>query len=206
MLQLLLFILPFQVLASDDYSAAEKTEAPSAKIEKLVGKADFQGKPLKQGQVLKTNGHLKTGEKSVLKISVGAWKSELVLGANSQMDLDITSPPNKDPKRYQLRDGICRWVSGMKSDKMKGSHVFTKSAAMGIRGTDFWIKHSEATSESEIIVFDGQVLFQSQLEKSEILLHKGQWGGVGGKYGKSVSKPVDVPEEKMKEIRKEFEI
>jgi hypothetical protein len=117
------------------------------------------------------------------------------------MALDLTSPKGADPKRYQLTDGFCRWISSMKSSEMKGSHVFTKTAALGIRGTDFEILNREATGETEVIVFDGEVLLKSKLTESEATLKKGQWGGVGGKFGTAIAKPKDLSAGDLKQAK-----
>jgi hypothetical protein len=165
---------------------------PFAKIEKLVGKALFNGKEIHEGDSLIVNGNLQTLKRSFLRIRMDIWNSSIVIGADTQMALDLTSPKSANPKRYELKDGLCRWISAMKGKQLTGSHVFTKSAAMGVRGTDFEIRNRDKEGETEIIVFDGEVLLKSNLADSEALVKAGQWGGVGGKFGKTVAKPKSL--------------
>jgi len=175
--------------------AAESPAKPvaSAKVEKLMGKVRYNGKELHEGDVLKTNGLMVTEKGSFVRLHMEIWSTSIVIGPNTKMDLDLTSPKDAAPKRYQLLNGLCRWISKMKSDQMKGGHVFTKSASMGVRGTDFEIQAREETGETEVIVFDGKVLLKSTLADSEALIEKGQWGGVGGKFGNTIAKPIDLP-------------
>lgn len=192
----------FILLLSLQAFSAEPANITAAKVEKLVGKA-FLGKiELHEGDSISKSGELITGEKSFLRLFVDKWKSSIIVGPNAHMDLDLTTPSEANPKRYNLREGFCRWVSGMKAEQKKGSHLYTKSAAMGVRGTDFEISNREKTGETEIIVYEGEVAFSSQLAKSEVLLHKGQWGGVGGKFGPQISKIKDLSEKDLEEAKK----
>ncbi|HEY8278224.1 MAG TPA: FecR domain-containing protein [Bdellovibrionota bacterium] len=189
-------------LAFLSFSAfAETSPAPSAKVEKLVGSAVFNGKEIKEGQVLDVNGTIETKKRAFIRLAMPIWNSSIVIGPETQMKLDLTSPKDKNPKRYELTNGLCRWISSMKSNQLKGSHVHTKSAALGVRGTDFEVQNRKDSGETEIIVFDGEVLLQSKLASSEQLVKKGQWGGVGGKFGKVIAKPIDVPEDALKKAK-----
>jgi len=179
--------------------------APSAKVEKLVGTAFYNGKEIHEGDSLSVNGTLETKKRSFLRIQMDVWNSSIVIGPDTKMTLDLTSPKEANPKRYQLTDGLCRWVSAMKSSQLKGSHVFTKSASLGVRGTDFEIRNRVASGETEVIVFDGEVLLKSNLAKSEALLKKGQWGGVGGKFGATIAKPVDLSPADLKMAKERSE-
>lgn len=80
---------------------------------------------------------------------------------------------------YTLTNGICRWISG--DSKVKDQKINTPHAAIGVRGTDYYLSTNDLLGETEIIVFDGQVNFESKLtDKDEKLISKNQWGGVGG--------------------------
>lgn len=174
---------------------------PSARVEKLVGKATFNGKDLRQGSLITENGKLETKEKSFLRIRMDVWNSSIVIGPATQMALDLTTPKAGNPKRYELKEGLCRWISDMKGEQLKGSHVFTKTASMGVRGTDFEIRNREKEGETEIIVFDGEVLLKSNLAESEALVKAGQWGGVGGKFGKTIAKPISLSPVALEEAK-----
>ena len=48
--------------------------------------------------------------------------------------------------------------------------------------------------ESEIVVIDGQVEFQNSSNPDDVaLISKGQWGGLGGRYGQTIGKVLDLP-------------
>lgn len=184
---------------------ADAPEAPSAKVEKVVGTVIFNGKEVHEGESLSVNGTLETKKRSLLRLRMDLWNSTIVVGPDTKMALDLTSSKEVKPQRYQLKEGFCRWISSMKSDQMKGSHVYTKSAALGIRGTDFEILNREATGETEVIVFEGEVLLKSSRAESEALLKKGQWGGVGGKFGATVAKPKDLAPVELKAAKERSE-
>lgn len=195
----LLFFFAFTALPS----FASAPPSLSAKVAALKGTVLFNGKELHEGDSLTANGDLETQSRSYVRLQLEKWKSSIALGPDTKMKLDLSAV--KEAKRYQLTDGLCRWISTRKSSEWKGSQVFTKSASLGVRGTDFEIQHREGSQETEIIVFDGDVLFQSNLAKSEALIHKGQWGGVGGKFGEKVAKPIDLSPEQLQKARERSE-
>lgn len=169
-------------------------------VDKIVGHVTYNKNDIKLKERLQEKGILKTDTKSFVRIYVPNWNSSIVVGPNTEMDLDFRKD-QVGSKRYELKDGICRWVSYMKSDQLHDSHIYTKTASMGVRGTDFEIQHREKSAETEIIVFSGKVLLQSNLEKSEKLIQEGYWGGVGGKFGKSVAEPVKLTSEQLEKAK-----
>ncbi|MGZ3711539.1 MAG: FecR domain-containing protein [Bdellovibrionota bacterium] len=186
-------------------AVADVPPKPAAKVEKVVGTVLFNGKEIHEGESLSVNGMLQTQKRSFLRIRMDVWSSSIIVGPDTQMNLDLTSPKTAKPERYQLKEGFCRWISAMRSTQMKGSHVFTKSAALGVRGTDFEILNRAKTGETEVIVFDGEVLLKSNLADSEALIKKGQWGGVGGKFGATIAKLKDLSPGELKKAKERSE-
>ena len=175
----LLFLLSFEVFS-----------LPTAKVVKLKGDVTHNGKTLSVNDVISTNGELKTARGSFVKIFIEDWSSSIVLGPKGVMGIDLSSKQVK--KKYSFLKGSCRWVTS-KSKKSKGV-VYTKNAAMGVRGTDYILKVTALLGESEIVVIDGQVEFQNSSNPDDVaLISKGQWGGLGGRYGQTIAKVLDLP-------------
>lgn len=174
---------------------------PTAKVLKIKGKSFFNGKILKLGQEISISGLIKTSKRSYLKISVKEWGNTIVLGPSSKMLLDLSS--KKIKKKYTFIKGACRWLTKFKSKK-KGA-IYTKNAALGVRGTDFLLKYNSLLGETEVVMFDGKVLFQNTNDsKDSKLITKGQWGGVGGRFGNKIGKVIDLPANIIKAFNKKL--
>lgn len=153
-----------------------------ASVLAMKGTAFFQGKPLKLDTTFEDVGQLTTGANSYLKISQHG--NTIILGSNSEMLLK-----SKTDEIPSLTKGLIRWVSG--TVKKTGPTVKTANASMGVRGTDFRVVYNELLGESEIVCFDGAVDFSSG-DKS-VQITKNQWGGVGGRFGRSIGEILDLP-------------
>lgn len=181
---------------------------PTALVKKIKGKVTFNNTQLKEGDVIDKTGELITGKKSFVKIDIAHWGNSIVLGAGSKMKLDLSAKTVK--KKYSFMQGICRWktVVGLKTgpkDKKGGIH--TKTAIIGVRGTDFLLKVNPMLDETEVVVFDGQVEFANAVKGTEkILVKKGQWGGVGGRYGQKVSPAFTLPEKAFSSFNKKLNL
>src|SRR5690606_26192779 len=92
---------------------------------------------------------------------------------------------------FELLGGTTRWVTekaarGKKNTKYR---IRTRTAVMGVRGTDFMAVFSALLAESEIVVFDGEVTFQNRSKpKDRKAVGWGQWGGIGGRFGGGIGK------------------
>lgn len=185
-------VLLLSLLLSFSLSAAE---VPSAVIQRLVGTVLFEGQPVKLGDVLDKPGTIETREKSLVQLKITKWDNQISIGPASKMILNFT-----DEKKYTLEEGLCRWRSALREaagdwgSEGKGK-IHTKNVSLGIRGTDFLLKRFSLFNETEIIMFDGEVQMEN-LEKPEnkITVKKGQWGGLGGRYGKTINPPLDLPQ------------
>lgn len=180
-----LFILVFSTI-----SLAEETkpQPPSGIVTKLKGSVLFNGTSLKEGDLINKIGKIETKNKSYLQIKIEKWKNTISIGPNSVMELNFS-----DEKKYTLEEGSCRWKS-FGASEAKGK-IFTKSVAMGVRGTDFFLKSNQNLGETEIIMFDGEVLMENLNDKeNSALLKKGQWGGIGGRFGQKIAPVLDLPQ------------
>lgn len=164
--------------------------ANEAKVLSIRGFISFNGKTLKKESILVKNGKLKSGAGSYVKLKMSELDSVIILGPNSEMDLEFG---NEDQtKNTTLVQGLARWISKGKSKTTRG--LRTKQAILGIRGTDYLVKVTSLLGETEIIVFDGKVNFASQIDnKDQKEISKNQWGGLGGRFGKNIGQVLDLP-------------
>lgn len=161
---------------------------PSGVVIKLRGNVLFEGQPVKEGDTINKPGKIETKDKSFLQIKIDKWKNNISIGPNSIMQLNFN-----DEKKYTLEAGSCRWKSFAHSDS-KGK-IFTKRVAMGVRGTDFFLKTNTLLGETEIIMFDGEVMMENLNDKDNTaLVKKGQWGGIGGRFGEKISPILNLPQ------------
>jgi hypothetical protein len=173
---------------STDSPPAVAPTIPSGIVTKLRGTVLFGGVALKEGDTINKVGKIETKDKSYLQIKIEKWKNNISIGPNSVMQLNFS-----DDKKYTLDAGSCRWKSFAKSES-KGK-IFTKRASMGVRGTDFYLKYAPVLDETEIIMFEGEVMMENINDKTNTaLIKKGQWGGIGGRFGEKISPILNLPQ------------
>ncbi|WP_127716125.1 FecR domain-containing protein [Halobacteriovorax sp. HLS] len=176
---------------------------PTAEVSKLRGDVFFNGKKLSISDEITTNGVLKTGKKSFVKITIKDWNSSIVLGPKGVMEVDLSSKEVK--KKYTFLSGTCRWVTAL-NKKAKGA-VFTKNASVGVRGTDYILKVTKLLGESEIVVIDGEVEFKNINNPSDTaIVGKGQWGGLGGRYGSTIGDILSLPKNVVEAFDKQLKL
>lgn len=172
---------------------------PTGLVVKLKGTVIFDGSALKEGDVISKVGKIETKDASYLQIKIDKWKNTISIGPNSSMVLNFS-----DEKKYTLEDGSCRWKSYARSES-KGK-IFTKKVSMGVRGTDFFLKANPILGETEIIMFDGEVMMENLNDsKNTALIKKGQWGGIGGRFGEKISPILDLPQVVLESTEKSLE-
>ena len=165
-------------------------------VETLKGKSLFNKKSLKKEDKLQESGFLKVSEKSFLGILLPEWNARIVLAPGSE--LEINFGPEKERKLF-LKKGALRWSSHKKGSskelkaKRKKGFLFTKQAKMVIRGTDFFIQVGVAFNETELVVLDGLVLFQSLSDEDDyVVLKPAFWVGIGGRFTSKIGKPIEL--------------
>lgn len=179
--------------------------APTAKVTFLKGKATFDGKPIKNGDLISKNGVLELKKRSVIRVFIESWGNTITLGPKAKMDLNLDKP--SEPKKYTLLRGACRWVTKKKPKGKKKGAIYTRQVSMGVRGTDFYLKANDLLGESEIVVLDGAVQFTNiKNSKDSSLIKKGQWGGIGGRYGKSIGEVLNLPKTVTNQFNKYLKI
>jgi hypothetical protein len=169
--------------------------AQSAQITSLQGPVSFNGKPVAAGAILKEAGDLETGPggKAVVLLSENAKgeKSEISLSSASKLRIEA----GETARAYFLLEGTVR--ARLKDKVSKGKfQLRTASAVIGVRGTDFLAVFTPLLSESEIVVFDGRVVLGSSTNAAiSKEVSKGYWGGIGGRFGKTIANPILLPEQ-----------
>ncbi|MBC97398.1 MAG: hypothetical protein CME63_06590 [Halobacteriovoraceae bacterium] len=160
----------------------------------LKGDVYYNGQKIKKGLTLPLGHLLETKKNSFIKISLpkmGATSaSELVLGPSSSFK--VSQEPLGD-KGHSLIKGAARFIH----DKMQTDQelkIKTPHMSVGIRGTEYILKVNENLGESEIILFEGKVVLENNSDKSNTQeINPGQWGGVGGRFGKTINPPLTLP-------------
>ena len=115
--------------------------------------------PLKESSSLDEGAVIQTAEKSFVKLMF-IDKSVMNLGPNSQMI--INAFPKKEAGiitlvKGQIRSKVTKDYMDM-DDKAKSKlYIKTKTAAMGIRGTDFQVNYNPVNQNTALITFEGRV-------------------------------------------------
>lgn len=176
-------------VSADEVAPPPKPTPPVAIVTKLRGEVLFEGQPVKEGDTIEKPGKIDTKEKSYIQLKVEKWGNTISIGANSHMTLNFS-----DDKKYTLDSGICRWKTFAQT--LTKGKIHTKNIAMGVRGTDFYLKANSLLGETEVIMFDGEVLMENAANNEDsIVVKKGQWGGLGGRFGEKIRGPFDLPKE-----------
>ena len=160
-----------------------------AEVTKVKGKVYLNTHPLKKGIKIERGGEITTKDKSFVKIYSPTTHSTITIGPNSSMSFKWDKAVKKNHQLmqslYTLQKGFCRWVSKGKP-KGDGPKILTKTAVMGVRGTDFYASYNPLLEETEIAMFDGIVEFKSATGNQKKVITQGMWGGLGGRYGEKM--------------------
>ena len=155
---------------------------------------------LKKGMWLKEGAIVTTQAKSFAKL-LFIDKSSMNIGPNSEMK--IKEFPKSDAgiiqlMKGQIRSKVTKDYMNMKDKKKSKLFIKTKTAAMGVRGTDFQVNFNPINQATSLVTFEGNVVMaqlhdlanmaitQSNLEKivsSDIAVSvkKGQYSGASPK-------------------------
>ena len=178
---------------------------------------------LKQGMWFKEGTQVKTADRSFVKL-LFIDKSQMNLGPNSQMKIDKF--PENDPGivtlvKGQLRSKVSK--NYMEMDKKDKSKLFikTKTAAMGVRGTDFQVNYNPANNFTSLVTFEGAVAMaaltavaksidlsdQGRLESIvssnlAVTVTRGQFSGASPETGSAATIPVKINPMQLENMEK----
>jgi len=187
---IILFLISTIVFASNDVT-----------IVKIRGQVKYNDEVIDKDSIITQSGKIQTSKRSFIKIKINKWGNTVVLGPNSKMNIDL----GKDfkTKKVGLLHGAFRWIGKHNKKSKNNGRIYTRTASLGVRGTDFFLKANELLGESEIVLFDGLVNFANINDSNDAeLIKKGQWGGIGGRYGTKVKVIDSLPSNVIKHFDK----
>lgn len=114
---------------------------------------------VKADQSIPEGAVVQTAEKSFVKL-LFIDKSQMNLGPNSQMI--INAFPKKEAGiitlvKGQIRSQVTKDYMEMDDKSKSKLYIKTKTAAMGIRGTDFQVNYNPQNQNTSLITFEGKV-------------------------------------------------
>lgn len=114
---------------------------------------------VKADQSIPEGAIVQTAEKSFVKL-LFIDKSQMNLGPNSQMV--INAFPKKEAGiitlvKGQIRSQVTKDYMEMEDKSKSKLYIKTKTAAMGIRGTDFQVNYNPQNQNTALITFEGKV-------------------------------------------------
>lgn len=172
------------------------TTTAQVEVSVVKGRVLNLKKTLKKGDILQAGNLIRTGKSSLCKLTFKKSGASIVLGPESA--LKIKSPDKK--AKPGLIKGALRYFNSKKSDQEPT--LYTKQVSAGVRGTDFMLVANPLLGETEIVMFDGEVLLKNlATPRDKLDVKGGQWGGLGGRFGSKFQKPIDLPENVIKVFR-----
>lgn len=123
---------------------------------------------VKADQSLPEGAVIQTAEKSFVKL-IFIDKSQMNLGPNSQMV--INAFPKKEAGiitlvKGQIRSQVTKDYMDMDDKSKSKLYIKTKTAAMGIRGTNFLVNYNPENQNTSLITFEGKVAL-SHIDRNE---------------------------------------
>lgn len=174
------FVLTLMIIAVGiETPKASAAESGVAKVMIIKGQAEAKMKDgkiisVKKDQWIKEGAILKTSSKSFVKL-LFIDKSQMNLGPESQME--IAKFPKQEAGVINLVTGSLRakvtkdYMDNKDTDKSK-LIIKTKTAAMGVRGTDFQVSFDPSTASTSLDVWEGQVMM-ANIDPSQLGLASG---------------------------------
>lgn len=123
---------------------------------------------LKKGMWLKEGTVVKTGKRSFAKISF-IDKSSMNIGPNSELKIEKFSKEDAGVINVitgKIRSKVTKDYLKIDKDKSK-LFIKSKTAVMGVRGTDFMFSMSKKTGAATAVLFEGSVVFSKLSQKDD---------------------------------------
>jgi hypothetical protein len=176
---------------------------PTGEVILVKGEAFYGNEKIIKGTKIIDGGLVTTTKGSIVKIKIQEWGSTLTLGPKSKLKVNLSSQNVK--KNYLITAGASRWRSIINSKaKIKGK-LYSPIAALGVRGTDFLFIVNPLLGESEIVVLDGLVVMENlNRGNDQALIKKGQWGGLGGRYGTRIGEVLNLPKKVLNHFNEQL--
>ncbi len=161
-----------------------------AELTQVTGTVLWEGKRVQKG--------LRITEAGTLEATVDGKAQLKYLTDGTLMNVTEGSSLKVSAPGAQLVAEIPKGIVRILAEGRKGPRppikIITRSATLGVRGTDFMAVSNPILQESEIIVFNGDVEFTSSVGKGDSKgIRTGQWGGVGGRFGQRIADIISLP-------------
>lgn len=169
----LLLILPIISILLLAFAGGSGKKVAIVKISKgkaIIISADGVKTPVKKGIWVSQGSVVKTESRSFVKLSF-IDKSTMNVGPNSEMKIEKFSKNEAGVINVlsgKIRSKVSKDYLKMEKDKSK-LFVKSKSAVMGIRGTDFAFATNRRTGASTAVLFEGSVVFNKINSKNKQL-------------------------------------
>lgn len=198
-------------------------DAAKAIIVKGTVKALIDGKvvPVKRGMWLPEGAQVKTEPKSFTKL-LFIDKSTMNVGPDSQMKID--SFPKQEAGiitlvKGQVRSKVTKNYMDMKDKDKSKLFIKTKTAAMGVRGTDFQVSFNPVNLATSLVTFEGAVAMAKLAEsmangrpvgraleavvsgKGAVIVRRGQYSGASPKM-RAATIPVKISPVQLETLEK----
>ncbi len=216
-----LFLMMLFTFSSLAFASADVAKVIIVRGTAMAKNPDGSVQQIKQGMWFKEGTQVKTEDKSFVKL-LFIDKSQMNLGPNSQMKIDTF--PESDAGivtlvKGQLRSKVSK--NYMEMDKKDKSKLFikTKTAAMGVRGTDFQVNYNPENNFTSLVTFEGAVAMaslsdlgsrlidQNKLESivssdQAVTVTRGQFSGASPETG-SATIPVKINPMQLESMEKD---
>lgn len=217
--KLILFIVLIPLLFTSGFASKDDKVAKVIIVRGKVKAINKDGKSqkLKKGMWLAEGTTLESQNRSFAKL-LFIDKSQMNLGPSSKMV--ITRFPKKDAgiislMKGQLRSKVTKDYMGIQNKNKSKLFIKTKSAAMGVRGTDFQVNYNPINGATSLVTFEGAVAMaqindameaakinQAVLEKivssdQAVMVKRGQFSGANPKQLR-VTTPVKINPAQLK--------
>ena len=147
----LLLIWPIHIFSSDFV------------IKKISGTVNYQNSSsLKEGEKIIVPGLLTTLDKSLAVLH--NEEGTITLGPNSK--LYLSEKKQSEPTLLQLLKGVVRGQISGKENKNYKLYLKTRSASLGVRGTDFVVVYNDQNHITSNLTLNGKVAFFKKNDKS----------------------------------------
>ncbi len=191
-------------LSANSLAAAKAAKVKMLRGKVFVTKTNGKKSPLKKNLWVNVGDKIETSKKSFVKLRF-TDKSTMNLGPESE--IEIAKFSSKTAGLINVLKGTIR-AKVTKDSKSKRSKLFlkTKTAAMGIRGTDFSITYIPSQGRTSLLTYGGEVAMVQTDPKEDVAYNKlesavssstavkarvGQYAGAG-KEQKRVSTPTKI--------------
>ena len=176
-------ILIFVLASFFAFSSQETKNVAKVKVKRGLASAlapDGTKTEIKKGMWIKEGSIIKTGDKSFVRLSF-IDKSSMNIGPKSELKIEQFSkdkPGVINVLTGKIRSKVTKDYLQLEKDKSK-LFIKSKSAVMGIRGTEFLFSANALTGASTAVLFEGSVVFSKinkgdNLANLEALVNKGR--------------------------------